>query len=236
MQRLLEVLRQELPVGGDHALDAAAEARMARSGAGHALRRSPQRFEERRRARVERGKEQALPARGAHRGEAVFVGVEALQRGRVRRIAQRPGELVSPAVVRAAKGTLAAAPGLAERGTAVRAHVVEGADLEIGAAGEDHVLAADVGADPGAREGDLVFAADTQPLSREDRLALEGEDRRLEIDARGELRGARERREHPFELGAVECEGNHGQGGRESRGRRGPRQAAEEVAFPAGPR
>ena len=78
------------------------------------------------------------------------------------------------------------------------------ADLEIGAAGEDHVFPADVGADPGAGEGNLVLPAGAQPLSREDRLAFEGEDRRLEIDARGELRGARDRGEDSFEIGAVE--------------------------------
>ena len=78
------------------------------------------------------------------------------------------------------------------------------AQREVGAADHHHVFSGDVGADPGAGERNLVLAAHAQPRSREDGLALEGEDPGIEMRPRRELGGALERGERSLELGALE--------------------------------
>ena len=76
-------------------------------------------------------------------------------------------ELVDPGVVGALEADGLAALALLDRGPPVAAHVVERADHVVAAADQEHALAQHVAHEEAAGLGDLLRAADREPVAEE---------------------------------------------------------------------
>ena len=188
---LAVVLGDQLPVRADLVHDLLRRPERGEVEPGHVVDEVAElRLEPRRHRLVGEAQEhEALPGLAPDGGQAVGVEGEVVEVLGVLGAHEAAVELVDPGVVGALEADGLAALALLDRGAPVAAHVVERADLVVPAADQEHALAQHVAHEEAAGLGDLLRAADREPVALQDVLALPVEDRRVLVGPRGQEGG-----------------------------------------------
>ena len=187
------VVDEDLPVAGDVIAGAGEVVELAETEGRDAAGERAEEVGQGRGGGIEIDEEELLPDFDVDGDEAILLAVEIFDALKFGRAFERTIEAVIPSVVGAVKdGGLAA--GIGDDGSGVMAaDVVEGAQDAVMAADGDDGLTCDSGGEELAGMGELIDAADGEPVAREDGMALEFGDARVGIPGRGDGGGLGER-------------------------------------------